>query len=958
MKTMLALSRETRARVRGRFACSWLAACLAAAATLGAQSVAPRIHSEINSSELAPLQGSHHPLAQPQFDAGRVPANTALTGMSIEFNRSAAQQADLQALIAAQQDPASPLFHQWLTPDQFGARFGMAQADLERVQNWLLQQGFSIDSIARNRSMIRFSGNAAQAERAFSTELHYYNTQGERHMAPSSDLALPSALTSVVLGIHNLDNFRPKAQVIVNRAVQPRPSFTSSQTQNVYFAPGDIATAYGVSALYHSGYTGAGQSIAVVGQSAIIVSDIASFQTAAGLNANPPTLVLVPASGGSTIYSGDETESDLDLEWSSAMAPGAEIFFVYTGDSQNSNGVFDAISYAIDQKIANIVSISYGACESSLGGFSLESTFQQASTQGQTLIAASGDAGSTACSGQSGLTTAQQETLGVNYPASSPNVTGIGGTEIIAANDTSSNSTYWNTANGSDVISSLKTYIPEVAWNDDSSAGGLSATGGGKSTLFKTKPAWQAALTPADGVRDVPDISFYASAGVPGYLYCTSDSSSWSNNSQQASCNSGFRDSATGALTVAGGTSFGAPIFAGMLALINQQQGYSTGTGNINSTLYALAASGGHYSAGNIFHDVTTGNNECTAGSKYCSSSSGSTTSYVAAAGYDLVTGLGSINVANLSGAWAASNSPLTPTVTTVSAANATPTINTSDAFTITVKTDTGTPVTTGTVSLVVDGGTATPGHALDQNGQYVYNASFTSVGSHQVVAHYSGDATNAPSTGVGSVYIGGTFKLTSSPSTLTVPQGNSGIETITITPAGAYTGTVSLTYVTSNNSALTNLCVLAPSGPAGVGSVAVGATPAQIQLTFNTLPSSCGLVVPNKGNPQLRPAGKATSAKNTGANPATMVVAFAGLFLIGFMGRYSRRFSAMAGLIALLAVGIAVTACGGGGGGGGGGTAVTPDPAKGTYTITVTGADSASSAIPTSSTTFTFVIQ
>ena len=883
--------------------------------------------------------------------------------MSIVFNRSAAQQADLDALIAAQQNPASPLFHQWLTPDQFAARFGMAQTDLDQVENWLLQQGFSVDSVARSRNMIRFSGTVGQVNRAFSTAIDYYNVDGAQHFAPSTNLTIPAALAPVVLAVRNLDSFRPKAQMVVNKTAQARPAFTSATSGHVFWAPGDIAKMYDVGPLYSAGYNGAGQSIAVVGQSAVDLTDVRSFQSAAGMAVKDPTLVLVPATGGPNFFSGDEAESDLDLEWTSAMAPGADIYFVYTGQSQ-SNGAFDSIQYAVDQRIANIISVSYGACESVLGTFSLETTFQQAVAQGQTVISASGDQGSTSCyvsPTTTSPTQAVQQALAVNYPASSPNVTGIGGTEITAANSTTT-SGYWTAASGSDVLTSAIGYIPEIAWNDDSSTGGLSATGGGKSALF-AKPTWQTTLTPADSARDVPDISFYGSpgtsAGAPGYLYCTSDSSNWSSG-QMASCNSGFRDSATNLLTTAGGTSFGAPVFAGMLALINQMKGYNTGTGNINPSLYAMATSGGSYSAGSIFHDIVTGNNFCSAGTSYCSSTSGSTTSYNTAAGYDLVTGLGSIDLANLANVWTVSGSTLTGTVTTVSASNTTPTVNTSDTFTITVKTVIGTPVTTGTVSLVVDGGTAIPGNALDQNGQYVYTTTFSNVGTHQVIAHYSGDAANAASTGVGSVYIGGTFKLTSSPTPLTVTQGSSGNETITITPAGGYTGTVLITLNSSDNSSLNNLCYnFTNILSTGEGTVSVtGASPVSTTLTFDTLPADCGLAVPGTGSPQLHRLGKVSTARNTGINPAPVTIALAGLLLIGFLGRYSRKFSAVVGLFVLLAVGVAVTACGGGGGGGGGSGSTTPPPPKGTYTIYVTGKDSASAAIPMATTTFTFVIQ
>lgn len=980
MKTTPAFRQQRRLRT---FA--WLAAGAMAASTLVAQTVAPRILSQISSAETVVLHGSHPPLAQPQFDVGQVPANTRLTGMSIVFNRSAAQQADLNALIAAQQNPASPLFHQWLTPDQFAARFGMAQADLDQVETWLQQQGFSVDWVARSRTMLRFSGTVGQVDQAFSTQIHYYNVEGARHFAPSTDLTLPAALAPVVLAVRNLDNFRPKAQMIPNKTIQPRSSFTSGVSGLVFIAPGDVVKMYDVQPLYSGGYSGAGQSIAVMGQSAITLSDIENFWSAAQITRNDPTLVLVPGTGSSTIYSGDEDESDIDLEWSGAMAPGAQLFFVYTGSS-NNNGVFDSIEYAVDERIANIISLSYGTCEPLLGGFSMESVFQQAETQGQTIIAASGDQGSSACY-ESPTTTnpslGLQEELAVNYPASSPNVTGIGGTEITAA-DSTTTSGYWTAASGgNDLLTSATGYIPEVAWNDDVADGEPSASGGGKSILF-AKPSFQTTLTPADSARDVPDISLYASpgtaAGIPGYLYCTSDNSGWSQG-QQASCNSGFRDAATEDLTVAGGTSFGAPIFSGMLALINQKQGYNTGAGNINPMLYSLATSGGTYSAGAIFHDIITGNNECASslGSTYCSSSGES--EYNTGTGYDLVTGLGSIDVGNLGTAWTASGSTLIGTTTSISAQTTAPAANVSDTFTITVVAASGTTTPTGNVALSIDGGGAsysdgtpitggstatvaliasgTPGTATA-----TYQTSFSTAGTHQIVAEYLGDTNFSTSAGVISVTVAGTssgtgtFSMSASPSTLTVPQGSSGTETLTITPASGYTGTVLLSLNSSNNSALANLCYnFTTTLNNGDGSVTVTGTSAvTTQLMLDTQPADCGAAVPRTGGPQWHRLGKTTTAQNHPVNPFPVTMAFAGLLLVGFLGRYSRKFSMLAGLFVLLAVGLSVSACGGGGGGGG--TTSTPEPPTGTYTIYVTGQDSASSTIPSVTTQFTFVIQ
>lgn len=380
---------------------AWLALpLLALAATLaGAQSPAARISAPLSDSAVTTLTGSLHPLAQARFDVGQVPADRRMAGMSLVFSRSAAQQADLEALISAQQNPASPLYHRWLTPDQFAARFGMAQSDIDKVQTWLEQQGFSVDSVARSKNLIRFSGNAGQVERAFQTQMHFYTLNGEKHFAPSTPLSLPSALAPVVLAVRNLDDFRPRSMIRPSGNGRARSAFTSNVSGNVFFSPGDIKLAYGINTVASSGNTGVGQSIVVVGQSAIVNSDIESFQTAASLPVKDPTQVLVPGSGSPQVFSGDEGESDLDLEWAGGIAPGASIYFVYTGNNTNY-GVFDSIQYAIDEKLGNIISVSYGACEPELSQTSataLDTVLAQAATQGQTVVAASGDSGSSAC---------------------------------------------------------------------------------------------------------------------------------------------------------------------------------------------------------------------------------------------------------------------------------------------------------------------------------------------------------------------------------------------------------------------------------------------------------------------------------------------------------------------------------------------------------------------------------
>jgi subtilase family serine protease len=961
MKYFLPLHRHLRV-------CGSAAACALMVLPLCAQRVTPRIDSGVSSSERSLLKGSLHPLARPEFDTGRMAPDTKINGIRIDFNRGPAQQAALNHLIAEQQDPASPLYHKWLTPDEFAARFGMAQSDLQKTETWLEQQGFSVDSVARSRNSIRFSGTVRQVEAAFETEMHTYNIHGVRHFAPSTELSVPAAIAPTVLDIRDLNDFRPTPRVVYRNHVRPRPNFTSGQTGDVFFAPGDIKVAYNINPVYSAGFDGSGQKIALVGQSAISLSDIENFQNAAGLTVKDPTLVLVPDTGTSSFSSGDESESDLDLEWSGAIAPGAEIVFVYAGSNPN-DGAFDAIEYAVDQDLAPIVSSSYGECEAYLDGATLESTFQQAESQGQTVLAASGDDGSTDCyiaDNTNNPSQSVQQALAVDYPASSPYVLGMGGTEVSQANADylTSGTAYWTgSTNGNDVITSALQYLPEVAWNDDASNCGqdncLSASGGGASSLF-SKPSWQTGVPgiPSDGKRDVPDLALYASPSFPGYLYCTSDSSAWdSTDGQQASCNSGFRDAATGILTVAGGTSFAAPIFAGVVALINQSANYSSGQGLINPTLYKLASDSSTYAS--AFHDITQGNNDCTAGSPDCANTKG----FSAGTGYDQVTGLGSVNVDNLISAWPASSSTLIGTTTAITASSSTPALNASDTFTITVTSNTGSSVPTGSVTVTVDNGNPTSPISLNSSGTATYTTSFATTGTHQLVAKYSGDSTHAASTGTIAVTVSsassGPASFALSATNVTVPLAGAGSSTITVTPKNGYTGSVDLTINTSNNNALQNLCVsfanIDPNNGDGLVTISGGAA-ASTQLSLDTNSADCsgaGPLVKGHKVPLHTLMTGLKSANHPPARPgprrAPMELAFAGLLMAGFMGRYSRKLRSLACVIALAAVGFGLSACGG---------ISTNNPPAGTYTITVTGQDTTSTTVPTATTNFTFTIQ
>ncbi len=914
------------------------------------------------------MPGSRPPQAALSTDAGILPSGTAVRGVTLVFSRSAAQEADLQTLLAAQGNPSSPLYHQWLTPDAFAARFGMADADLAAVQTWLQTQGFSIDGVNRSRNAITFSGTAGSVGAAFATELHRYTLNGETHFAPSTDLSLPAALAPVVAAVLHTSDFRPKPSVRHAVGPQPAPDFTSSQSspQQHYLTPKDVATMYNVQAVYSAGYTGVGQAIAVMGQSYVSTADIAAFQSAAGLPANPPTLVLMPGTGVSGVSSGDEGESDIDLEYAGGMAPGANVYLVYTGNSGNF-GAFDALDYAITEDIAPVLSISYGACEPLVSTQDLNNAnvyYPQAMAQGQTIFASAGDDGSEACYGSTGQSTAVQEQLAVSFPASSPYVTAVGGTQMASGASTAGSNTYWSAASGSDVVSSLLSYVPEVVWNEDSTTYGIAAGGGGTSGLY-TRLSYQAGVAgiPSGTARVLPDISLLAATSNPGYLYCSSDLNDLQDEDLTSSCTTGFRDSSGKYVLVAGGTSFAAPIMAGLTALLNQAE-HATGQGLMNTELYALAANANTYAS--AFHDITSGTIACTSTIPGCSAAGAS--GYTAGTGYDQATGLGSINFANLVAAWpATSNTGLTSTVTTLAAATAAPTAGVTDSIVINVASavaSAGTP--TGSVAVSVDGGASTTvaltaGTSNSGTATYSYVAATTG-GSHVITALYSGDTTHAASKGTTTVNITagtlatGTFAL--SAANLTVDVNNAGTSAVTITPASGYNGNVVFTLSSPSNAPVVCYEVDPGTQAIGDGNYAVqvlGATPATLLLGVGA--TECGSAT---GDPQVHPALKLAhkvALAETPGEPGDSrrgkpeVALLAGLFGIAFLARRrSRRLPTLLAITALAVLGLGLSGCGGSGTG-----ENTPVPVSTTnnYTLTLTGTDSVTSTI-TSSTTFT----
>jgi subtilase family serine protease len=612
-----------------------------------------RIHGEVDSGNGFTLQGNVRARPRVAVDGGDVASDQPLSRVAVHFQMSAAQQKALTQLLADQQNRSSRNYHRWLTPEQFADRFGLSNSDLKKVTTWLERAGFTDVQVARGRTYVTMSGSASLAQGAFGTAIHRFEVNGEQHFGSVNDPVLPKALQGIVGSIDGLNDFRPKPHV-----KRLRPHFTSSISGSHFLAPDDFATIYNLHPLYNSGLDGTGQKIAVAGQTDISLPDIEAFRAASGLPVNDPQVVLTGPDPG--VVTDDRSEAHLDLEWSGAVAPGATVIYV------NSKNALTSLEYAIDNNLAPVISISYGLCESQTGAAAArneDTVLQQANAQGQTIVAASGDSGAADCDGGSPTPDGTDDTsvatqgLNVDYPASSVYVTGMGGTTLTEGVNPS---TYWSSTNNSKSGSALS-YIPEVAWNDTGS--GLAASGGGASILF-AKPSWQVGTNvPADNKRDVPDLSLASSPSHDGYLVCDG-----------GDCVNGFRNTDS-TVDLVGGTSVAAPTFAGVVVLLNQKRGASQG--NVNPGLYQLASI-----STDAFHDVTSGSNQvpCKQGSTDCPVVTGTATAtigYTAIAGYDLVTGLGSIDATNLLNEWGASFTITTnpSTFTLAAGGTASPTI-------------------------------------------------------------------------------------------------------------------------------------------------------------------------------------------------------------------------------------------------------------------------------------------
>jgi hypothetical protein len=582
-----------------------------------------RIVAEVKNEQRVAVEGTTPPFVTVSAEMGRLPGGQNLGRMILQLTATDEQEQAAEKLVSDLHDPSSPSFHKWLTPSEFGQKFGIAEQDATKVQQWLESQGLTVHEVAQSRRYIVFSGTVSQVEHAFATQMHSYEYKTKKFISNSTDIQIPAALHPVVKGVVRLHSDPRSATAYMGTKIHFKkagPQFTFDDGSH-YMTPADFAKIYNVQPLYDAGINGTGQTIAIVGRSNIDVQNVRDFRTVLGLPANDPEIIL---NGDDPGQNRDMQEAMLDVTWSGAVAPMAQIKFVVS-QSNFSDGVDVSAAYIVDHNLASIMSTSYGSCEDSLGEVQnafYNTLWKQAAAQGITSFVSAGDNGGAGCdSPGSGLFASNG--LSVNGLSSTPYNVSVGGTQF---DDTDNPSAYWGTVANTDPITGLSvlSYIPEKVWNEsgnDPNAVGLWAGSGGVSKVY-AKPNWQAAPgVPNDGKRDLPDFSL-AAALHDGYLVCL-----------YGYCSQGDYFFAFG------GTSASSPAAAGVMALVNQNLGGQP-QGIANYVFYKLASIPG------VYHDTIKGDN------KVPDPLGQFTVGYSAVPGYDLASGLGSFDATALVNNW------------------------------------------------------------------------------------------------------------------------------------------------------------------------------------------------------------------------------------------------------------------------------------------------------------------
>jgi subtilase family serine protease len=686
-----------------------------AAVQAGSPSAAARIVDAIDEARLVPLAGQTPGFATANNDQGAVSDSFPMEHMFLQLRRGSAEEEALESTIDQLQDPASSRYHQWLTADELGTRFGPAQADIDAVVRWLGLHEFQVNSVSKNGLIIDVSGTAGQLREAFHAEIHNYIVNGNHHIANAGVPQVPAALASVVAGFTSLHDMMPKPLMI-----KPKKNFTfpcngcPGGFDGVVFydeAPADLATIYNATPLYtaRTPITGKGQTVVVLEDTDILSADVAKFRSSFGLSKYSGKFSQIHPGPGCADpgTNGAEGEAALDAEWAGAVAPDAKVELASCADTATNFGGFIAAQNLLDSNSPPpIMSLSYTECETQNGpsgadsnGF-INALWQQAASEGVSVFVSTGDGSAAGCDN---FNTVEYAVLGIaaNGFASTPYDTATGGTDFLDAAE-GTVSTYWSNSNSTS-RKSAKSYIPEIPWNDSCASSVLFGYygyangvdfcnsslgenfldiggGSGAPSFVYSKPKWQAGLmgNPSDGKRDLPDISLLASSGFWSHaiVFCMSDA-------EQGGTPCDYSNPVDAFFNSAGGTSFTAPQFASIQALINQKAGgrqgnaapvyyklakaeYGSDTHPDHERLQACNASRGKdIGKSCIFHDITVGNNDVPCygtnncytplGDKYgvlSTSDSHLKEAYPATRGWDFTSGIGSPNIESLVNKW------------------------------------------------------------------------------------------------------------------------------------------------------------------------------------------------------------------------------------------------------------------------------------------------------------------
>jgi subtilase family serine protease len=756
----------------------------------------PFVTTAIDEAKLVTLPGNVHPLAQSRYDLGAVPDSTAANRILLLLNRPAGREAALQQFMKDVHTRGSASYHQWLTPEQFGERFGPNDSDIQQVSGWLSGMGFQVAGASRGKTLIEFSGTVGQVNKAFHTQIRKYAVNGEVHHANATDPQIPEALAGIVRGVSSLNDFRPRSNLHMvgpahldpaTRKISPDFTMTGEAGPFYAVAPEDFAIQYDLAPLYAGGINGSGKTIGIINDSNIDVNLDNAYRSLFNVAANPAQVVL---DGGDPGLTEDATEAYLDVEMAGAVAPGATVNLYIASWDTVATALNDplilAARRAIEDNQADVLSVSFNECEGFIGTADnqiLAALWEQAAAQGQTVFVSAGDNGSAGCDDPAQPRIEAIYGLQVNGFASTPWNVAVGGTDFYYsdyATGAASAANLWNATNDAN-LGSLKAPLPEQVWNDSfgfdavnpndtqnylytiaAGSGGVSGCinsapssqgaalpfvcGPVSGTTYGyAKPSWQSGPgVPADGARDLPDVSLFAANGynLSAYPICASPGDCVPDANQQIP------------ITLVGGTSASSPAMAAIMALIDQKHGRQ---GQADYTLYALAQQ-----KPAAFHDITmVGNNvPCVEDngvlSPNCVPNTGGVidpgfntlSGYPATTGYDLASGLGSVDANVLVTDW--DSLTFAPTATSLQLSPTSFAHGTAVTLNVSVESSSGSEKPQGGVSIL----TNSPAPAsqsvdlltLGSNGSASGSISSLPGGTYQVWADYGGDGLHASS--------------------------------------------------------------------------------------------------------------------------------------------------------------------------------------------------------------------